>query len=66
MSTPEPDRLARWTEGERELPLRLGSDGEGIDAVAIATPNGEVVIGRSANGESTSVNVGQVATKCGL
>ena len=45
LSTPEPGRLERWTEDEGELPLRVGSDGEGIDAVAIATPAGEMVIG---------------------
>jgi hypothetical protein len=37
-------RLARWTGVEPDLPLRTGHDHEGIEAVAIATPNGELVI----------------------
>ena len=46
ISTTDPDRLARWTEGEADLPLRVGTAGDGIDAVAISTPKGEIVIGR--------------------
>jgi hypothetical protein len=45
ISTPDPDRLARWTEGCGDLPLRRGGDGDGIDAVAISTPEGVVVVG---------------------
>ena len=44
ISTPDPDRLARWTEGETDLPLRIDHAGAAIDAVAIATPEGEVVV----------------------
>ncbi len=44
VSTPDSDRLARWTEGQTDLPLRRGDHAEGIDAVAISTPDGEVVV----------------------
>ena len=40
VSTTDPDRLARWTEGAPDLPLRVGNTGDGIDAVAISTPKG--------------------------
>jgi hypothetical protein len=46
VSTPDPDRLARWVDGER-VPLRLASPRDGIgaiDAVAISTPDGDVVV----------------------
>ena len=45
ISTSDPDRLVRWTAGESGLPLRRGAADSGIDAVAISTPNGDVVIG---------------------
>jgi hypothetical protein len=47
VSTPEPGRLARWIDGEPGLPLRVSanSNGAGIDAVAISTPHGDLVIG---------------------
>ena len=44
VSTPDADRLARWIDGESDVPLRVGSEGDGIDAVAIATPAGDVVV----------------------
>ena len=45
ISTPDTARLDRWTEGQVDLPLRAGTEGDGIDALAISTPNGDVVIG---------------------
>lgn len=46
VSPADPRRFARWTEGDPGLPLRLGDrDGDGgIEAVAIATRDGAVVI----------------------
>ena len=44
VSTPDPARLARWIAGVADLPLRYGDRDAGIDAVAIATPGGEVVV----------------------
>jgi Glyoxalase-like domain len=44
VSTPDPDRLERWIEGENDLPLRRGDGDEGIDAVGISTPHGDVVV----------------------
>jgi hypothetical protein len=44
VSTPDPARLARWIDGQRDLPLRLGRGEPGIDAMAISTPDGEVVV----------------------
>jgi len=46
VSTSDPARLARWTEGQTDLPLRHGHDEDGIDAVAISTPSGDVVVSR--------------------
>jgi len=45
ISTPDPDRLARWIEGHEDVPLRRGSEAGGIDAVAISTPAGVVIVG---------------------
>ena len=44
VSTPDPARLARWIDGQRDLPLRPGGGEPGIDAMAISTPDGEVVV----------------------
>jgi hypothetical protein len=44
VSTPDPERLARWMDGEADLPLREGRGEPGIDAMAISTPSGEVVV----------------------
>ena len=44
VSTPDPERLARWIGDADDLPLRRGGGGEGIDAVAISTPGGEVIV----------------------
>jgi Glyoxalase-like domain len=44
VSTADPARLARWTEGHAELPLRFGGGPDGIDAVAISTPGGDVIV----------------------
>jgi len=45
VSTPEPERLARWINGEPDLPLRVGGNAAGIDAVAISTSGDDIVIG---------------------
>jgi hypothetical protein len=45
ISTPDPDRLARWIEGHNDVPLRRGSGHGGIDAVAISTPDRVVIVG---------------------
>jgi len=45
VSTSDPERLARWIEGHDDVPLRRGSDADGIDAVAISTPQGMVIVG---------------------
>ena len=44
LATPDPERLERWTDGEAGLPLRLVEGEPGLRAVAVATPDGEVVI----------------------
>ena len=44
VSTPDPGRLTRWTEGEADLPVIRGNASPGIDAVAISTSNGDVII----------------------
>ena len=44
VSTPDRARLARWTDGVRDLPLRHGDGEPGIDAMAISTPAGDVVV----------------------
>jgi hypothetical protein len=44
VSTPDPDRLTRWTEGEADLPVIRGDARPGIDAVAISTAGGDIVI----------------------
>lgn len=45
VSTPDTNRLARFTFGQADLPLRVETDGDGIIAAAISTPTGAVVIG---------------------
>lgn len=45
ISTPDPDRLAAWIEGHDDVPLRRGNGADGIDAVAITTPDGVVIVG---------------------
>lgn len=47
LSPADPARLARWTEGGAELPLRITHGNPGISAVAIATPAGEIIIERA-------------------
>jgi hypothetical protein len=44
VSAADPARLARWIEGVDDLPLVHGDGDAGIDAMAIATPAGEVVV----------------------
>ncbi len=44
VSPGDPARLTRWTVGGDELPLRVGHGDPGIEAAAIATPAGEIVI----------------------
>ena len=44
VATPEPDRLARWTQGA-EVPLRVVPGVPGLRRVALATDGGEIVIG---------------------
>jgi hypothetical protein len=44
ISPTDPARLARWTEDDPALPLRFAQCEEGIEAVAIATPYGEMII----------------------
>jgi Glyoxalase-like domain len=44
VSTPDPDRLTRWTEGEADLPVIRGNGRPGIDAVAISTASGDIII----------------------
>ena len=41
---PDPDRLARWTDGA-DLPLRVVPGAPGLRRVALATDRGEIVIG---------------------
>jgi hypothetical protein len=41
---PDPDRLARWTEGA-DVPLRVVPGAPGLRRVALATDRGEIVIG---------------------
>jgi len=43
ISTPDPERLARFTDG-RDLPVRVVDGAPGIHAAAITTPAGEMVI----------------------
>ena len=44
VSTPDPDKLARWTETEPDLPVHHGHSRPGIDAVAISTEHGVIII----------------------
>ncbi len=45
-------RFARWTARNPDLPVRVAGRDGGIDAVAIATPGGELVVdNRSCNGD---------------
>jgi hypothetical protein len=44
VATPDPERLARWTEGA-DVPLRVVPGAPGLRRVALATDGGEVVIG---------------------
>lgn len=44
VSTPDPDRLTRWTEREAGLPVVRDRASPGINAVAISTASGDIVI----------------------
>ena len=44
VSTADPDRLTRWTEGHVDLPVIRGHASPGIDAVAISTARGDIII----------------------
>jgi Glyoxalase-like domain len=44
LATPDPARLATWTAGAADLPIREVAGPPGIPAIAIATPDGEVVL----------------------
>jgi hypothetical protein len=44
ISAPDQHRLAGWIEGHDDVLLLRGSDADGIDAVAISTPDGVVIV----------------------
>ena len=48
LASPAAAQLATWTEGNDELPLRRVEGTPGIAAMAIATPDGELVVRPSA------------------
>lgn len=50
VSASDPDRLARWIRDAPDLPLRHGCTDEGIEAVAISTPDGDIIIDRDTLG----------------
>jgi len=51
LASPDAARLATWTQGNDDLPLRIVDGGPGIAAIAIATPDGELVVRPSATNE---------------
>ena len=44
LATPDRARLATWTDGATDLPLRVGDGPPGIPSITIATPGGELLL----------------------